>query len=211
MSIFTLVNAVLWGDGGFDVHLLGIPTDAYMLVWFWIAMIGIMFVPRGTSVQVPIIISMWWSANIATTTILNSINYRGIEQGGDLFFVFPGLVLDFVAQGAVDFASLYAVWYAIKRKYIDVSAWMLLFCAYLVANLFGHSFGSYYLMTGVNPDTVGQAYDSYMYLTFTVMLIIQASGSVTNSLVKWMGHDLDLYRDIRPYLRSYISRHLHLR
>ncbi len=207
--LFSLVNLFLWGDGGYDVHLLSIPVDAYILVWVWIGLIASIFI-TGKTHPMGLVISAWWTANISMTTLLNAFNFRGIEQAGELILDMPGLVLDFVAQGAVDLASLLFIYALVKKGILNASVWLTIFSAYLVANLFGHTFGAYSLMVGNNPDIIAKSYDAYMYLTFTAMLILQSIGSSSDRLLKWSGKSVDLYRDIRPVIKQFVSRHLHL-
>ena len=211
---FSLVNAFLWGDGGYNVHLLGAEVPAYSLVWFWIGLITVIFgfnyAIDGKGHNICHIIAAWWVANIGMTTILNEISFRGIEEAGPSIFGLHGLVLDFLAQGALDLASLVLVWVLVRRTILRVSIWTLAFCGYLVANLFGHASGAYNLMIGADVDIVAQSYDSYMYLVFTLMLLFQATGSGLDAAYRWSGSNVDLYADIRGYIYRAFNRDLHL-
>ena len=215
IAFFSAVNFFLWGDDGYNVHVLGTPVNAYMLGWFWIALISMIFgascaTQNGTKTLIGHVISGWWVCNIAMTTLLNSINHRPIEQAGDLFFGIPGIVLDFVAQGAVDLAAIFVLWLLVKKGTLRASAWLLVFCGYLVANLFGHASGAYGLMVGADPNTVAAQYEAFMYTIFTLMLVIQAAGASGNAVLYWIGSSVDLYADIRPYILRFIGRDLHL-
>ena len=212
---FSYINAAVWGDGGYIVHIFGAPSPAYSLVWIWIALISLIYcfnyLADGKS-KSPVchIISLWWTANIATTSILNSIHYRGIEESGGLIFGYPVLIMDFLAMGVVDLLSLLVVWFFVARKGLGVSVWLLVFCGYLVANLVGHSAGSYALMTGVSIDAIGQSYDAFMYSVFTAMLVFQAFGGGYGVALKWIGSNVDIHRDIRADLRLFADRYFHL-
>lgn len=214
ITFFSCINAFLWGDAGYQVHVLGMSVPAYSLVWLWISLIMVIYGAvysfdhhRGNSICH--VIAGWWAANIGVTTLLNMVNYRGIEEAGDSIFGVHGLVLDFLAQGALDLASLMVIWFLVRRKVLGVSIWTLFFCGYLVANLFGHAFGSG-LMLGEDADYTAAAYDAYMYSIFTLMLIIQAFGAGGDALLRWAGSSVDLYIDLRPVFRRFISRDLRL-
>ena len=213
VTFFSFVNLFLWGDGGYIVHLLGVGVPAYSLVWFWVALIAIIYganysVNGHSAHSICHVIAGWWTANIAMTTVLNYINYRGIEESGGTIFGAPVLVLDFLAQGALDLFSVLLVLYLIKRGTLGASVWMLIFCGFMVANLFGHSTGAYNLMAGADIDTTAISYDSFMYLVFTLMLISQALGSTGDAWLRWSGANVDIYSDVRPYFRRVASRNL---
>lgn len=212
---FALVNAFLWGDGGYDVHLIGTPVNAYSLVWAWIGMIAIICgtnyaIHGGQKHPISHVIGIWWVANIGMTTALNSISYRGIEEQGDTIMGMPSLIIDFLPQASVDILALAVIWVLVARQILKASFWLVVFCGYLVFNLFGHAMGAYNLMAGVDADVAAQAYDSFMYLTFTVMLVLQTIGAGGDAILRWSGANVDLYRDIRPYFHSFASRHIHL-
>ena len=212
--LFSLVNMFLWGDGGYGVHLLGWEVPAYSLTWFWIACIAFLYganyaVDGHSKHPICHVISVWWASNIGMTTLLNAVNLRPVEESGELFLGIPGLVLDFIAQGLVDLASLTIIWVIVARGVLVPSIWLVIFCAYLVSNLFGHSAGAYNLIVG-DPDLTARAYDAYMYFTFTIMLIVQAIGSGGDAVLRWSGSSVDIYRDIRPHLSRFASRHFHL-
>lgn len=204
--LFTFVNAFLWGNGGDVIHLLGYPVPAYGLVWAWIGMIAITCganyaVDGGQKHPIGHVISLWWVANIGMTSILNNISYRGIEEAGNLH-------LDFIAQGGLDFASLLLIWFLVYRGTLTASLWIVVFSGYLLANLFGHTMGAYNLMMGAGEGFTAQAYDSYMYLTFTIMLLVQAVGAGSDGLLRWLGSNVDIYRDIRPAFHQFAHRYL---
>lgn len=208
---FALVNAFLWGNGGYTVHLISIPVSAYSLVWAWIGMIAIICgcnyaVEGGQKHPVGNVIGVWWTANIGMTTVLNWISYRGVEESGS-FFGMSGLILDFGAQGLVDLISILLIWFLIKREVLTASVAIVVFCGYLVANLFGHTAGAYNLMTGVDADMTAVFYDAYMYLIFTIMLLLQAVGAGSDAILRWSGSNVDLYRDIRPFMYRAFNRH----
>ena len=215
LSLFSLINALYWGNSGYVITLFGGPVGEYGLIWLWIALLGITFgadysVDGHARNPVWLVISGWWLANIGVIDLLNRINYRPLETGGDLIIGMPGLMLDFIAQSALDITSLIAIWILIRKKILNLSAWMLVFCGYLVANLAVYASGSYSIITGVNPETVGSFYDQYIYSAFTIMLIIQAMGSGGDALLQRFGSNVDLYADIRPLLRRFADRNLHL-
>lgn len=212
---FSAVNAYLWGNGGETVHLLSITVPAYSLVWVWIGLIAVIIGTNyaygdGSRHRHGFVIATWWAANIAITTLLNAINYRGIEQQGDLIFGVPGLILDFIAQAGLDISSLILIWVLVSRQILTASIWIVIFSGFLIANLFGHVAGSYGLYTGMDAGIVAKSYDSFLYLVFTIMLFLQAMGSGSDALIQWTGSRLDLCRDIRPAVRRTANRYLHL-
>ncbi|MCP4881954.1 MAG: hypothetical protein GY905_15550 [Gammaproteobacteria bacterium] len=144
------------------------------------------------------------------TTVLNSISFRGVEEAGESIFGNSGLIMDFTVQGALDLAALAIIWFLIRKGILSASAWTLVFCGFLVANLFGHTAGAYNLLIGVSADTTAQGYDSYMYLVFTIMLIIQVSGAGLDAWLRWSDSEVDIYVDLRPFISRFTARHLHL-
>ncbi len=208
------MNVVAWGDGGYDVHLLSQPVPAYSLIWYWIAMLTIMYgatyaVDGKAKHWVCHLVAGWWVANIGMTTILNEIAYRGVEAS-TWFAGSSSLVLDFAGQSAVDLAALVVIWYFAARKGMGVSLWTLVFCAFLVGNLFGHTIGAYSLMSGIDPDLTAMRYDSYMYTIFTLMLTAQAGGAWGDAILRWWGSNVNLYADLLPALRRSYNRYFPL-
>ena len=214
VGIFSYLNAFVWGDSGYIVHLLNVPVPSYTLVWLWIAMIALICgfnyaVKGGQKHPVGYVIGCWWLANIGMITVLQYISFRGVEQAGESIGGMSSLMMDFAALGIVDLASIFIIWYLVSRGILTASFWLVVFCCYLIANLFGHAIGAHNLMVGINEDITAMAYDSYMYLTFTAMLLIQAIGSGSDALLRWGGSNVDIYRDIRPDLFNFINRHIH--
>lgn len=229
ITFFSLVNYFLWPDEGQISHLLSVPFSAHVLVWFWIGLIGVIYganyaVDGHSKHSVCHVIAGWWSVNMCMSIYLNSIDYRGIEQTGGWIVItlfewvikLPSLVLDIIGQGAVDLFSILIVWFLIWLGKIGASIWVVGFCFYLVANLIGHTITAYDLMNLMVGENIGDmkviaaSYDSYMALIFTVMLLLQALGSGGDALLRWSGADVDLYIDIRPFLKRLTNRSLHL-
>ena len=215
LIFFSLVNAVYWGVSDYQITLLGQQVGEYGLIWVWIALIGVMFgsdfsVTGHSRNPIWLVISCWWLANIGVIDILNGINYRPLESGGDLIIGMPGLMLDFIAQSALDISSLVVIWILIRKQIINLSVWMLVFCGFLVSNLFVYAAGSYSIMIGASPEDTGSFYDQYIYSAFTIMLIIQAVGAGGDALLKRFGLHVDIYTDIRPLLHRFAGRNLHI-
>lgn len=212
VGLFAYLNAFVWGNNGYIVHLLSTPVPSYYLVWSWVVMIGFICgfnyaVKGGQKYPIGYVISAWWAANIGGITLLQEISYRAIEEQGDIIFGMPSLILDFLALGAIDLMSILVIWFLVRKGILTASILVVGFCAYLVANLFGHAAGAYNLMIEVSADTTAQAYDSYMYLTFTIMLAAQVVGTGIDAMLRWSQSDVDLYRDIRPIIHSFADRH----
>ncbi|MCP4929478.1 MAG: hypothetical protein GY918_10545 [Gammaproteobacteria bacterium] len=121
------------------------------------------------------------------TTVLNSISFRGVEEAGESIFGNSGLIMDFTAQGAVDLAALAIIWFLIRKGILSASAWTLVFCGFLVANLFGHT-----------------------AVVFTIMLIIQVSGAGLDAWLRWSDSEVDIYVDLRPLFHRVVNRDYHL-
>ena len=231
---FSYINIYVWGAGGGPIHLLGAPVDPYEAIGYWIAMIFGIYAanyavnghPRGSICHV---IAAWWTVNIGMTQLLNDIKPRGIEQSGGVVDLPTALVdslnwigveasaavyaltLDFVGQGFVDVASVIILAFLVlKFRIIEASIWTLFFTGFLIANIIGHTTGAYGLMTGQSPDITAQLYEPYMFLVFTVMLVLQLIGSSGDVMLKWIGSDVDLYADIRIFIRGAFNRNLHL-
>lgn len=215
LLFFTLVNAVYWGNSGYQITLFGSEVYEYGLIWVWIALIGVMFgsdfsLTGHSRNPVWLVISVWWAANIGVIDVLNRMNYRPLETSGDLFLGMPGVMLDFIAQSALDLVSLVVIWKLVRKRILGASIWLMGFCGFLLANLLVYSVGAYNIMTGGNPEAAGMFFDQYIYGAFTLLLIIQAVGSGGDALLARFGAGVDIYRDIRPVLRGFVNRNLHL-
>ncbi len=215
LGFFSYTNYSTWGDWGEFVHLLGLPVPAYTLIWLWIAMIAMIIgvniaTPRGQQHSLWFIISAWWAANIGVTSVLNSYGRRAIEESTALIGSYPDIMVDFIAQGALDFTALLVIYLAVRWGYIGASALLVVFGGFLVANLFGHAFGAYGLVAGTSLDAIAASYDAYMYLVFTALLLIQVGGAVLDLLIRISGAGYDVYADVRPYFNDVIHRRLHL-
>ncbi len=214
IAFFSYINLVVWGDYGEVVHLLGIPIPAYTLVWLWVAMIALIIGVNNCTIKdqkhsIWLIISAWWAANIGVTSILNTFGFRAIEQSNGLIAGYPDIMTDFIAQGTLDITALVLMYLAVRKGYIVASLLLVIFGGFLVANLFGHAFGAYGLVVGSNVDEIAYSYDSYMYLVFTVLLMIQVGGAVLDLIVKLIGAGYNVYGDIRPYFDNVIHKHIH--
>jgi len=224
VGLFAYVNMHVWGDSGGYIHLLGEPVYAYSLVWIWIGLIafinGINYVfCENQKHSIWFVISAWWAANIGMTSILNAIKERGIEESGGTVVVsafgistveMPTLMFDFIGQGALDIAAALIIWFLVSRKILATPVWLLVFIGFLAANIVGHLAGTWQLMAGVDSDLVAQSYEPYMYLTFTVMLLLQAIGAGVDAGFRWVRYDVDIYRDLRPVIERINNDYLHL-
>lgn len=208
-----------WGDVGYTINLLGFDVPAYPLYWFWLCLLAVVhftgdIIDGRSRHTVFFTISLWWIANTQAINLLQNWWFRGIGESGGTVTIFSEqvsvLVTDYIMLAPIDLGALIAVWILAKMGRMRVSGWLLLFCFYLVGNLFGHAAGAYALWNGTSPDIVSNAYDSYMYLIFTVMLILQALGAGGDALLRWSGSSVDLYADIRPFIRGFASRNLRL-
>ena len=224
VGLFAYVNLHVWGDGGDYIHLLGVPVYAYSLIWGWIGLIafisGINYVfCENQRHSIWFVISAWWAANIGMTSILNAIKDRGVEESGgtillDVFGLssveMPVLMLDFIGQGSVDIACALLIWGLVSRRILATPVWLLIFIGFLIANIVGHLAGTWNLMAGVDGEVVAQSYEPYMYLAFTVMLVLQAIGAGVDAGFRWVRYDVDIYRDLRPIIERINNDYLHL-
>lgn len=215
LLFFACINFFWWGDSGQTIHFLGHAISEYQLIWIWIGLlfiiIGSSFIVDGCSKN-PIwaIICLWWMVNIGAIEVLNQINLRPIESEGEIIFGFPGIILDFIVQAPLDLTGLMIIWALINRELLEVSMGILIFCGFLVANLSGYAFSAYNLTIGVSAKEVAQFYDPYICLVFTLMLTLQALGSGLDALLRGNGSNVDIYIDLRPYLRRFVVRYLRL-
>lgn len=226
---FSLVNHLLWGDYGKDVHLLNNAVPVYPLTWLWIALISIIW---GFSYacdgkekhHIGCIISIWWMANISMTTLLNWIFPRDVEAQSIVVINVPdwmssvglssmemsSIAMDVVGQSPVDVIALLVLYKSITKGRVVASVWVVIFGFYLVANLSGHFIASYRLLIGQDADATAYLYDSYLYLIFTIMLLVQFIGAGLDAMLRWSKSNVDIYRDIRPFFARIAHRHLHL-
>ena len=229
VALFCFVNGWVWGDGGYYLDY-GLPVSAYSLIWFWIVCIAfhhyrayrqpLMTKDDGSkaedkrSLHVAIAVSAWWTANITMTQALNMFSFRGVQVGGDLVELFgytaPSLITDFIFQAGVDLAAIFVLLLVVRRTAVAASAWMLLFAGYLVANLFGHFYGSLQLLAGESADNVAMRYDGFMYLTFTIMLFLQALGAGGSGFLSRITN-VDIYSDLRRLVPGLLNRRKGLR
>ena len=223
--IFSYVNKHVWGDDGSLIHLnfifFQLESNAYWLVWAWIAMLMALFSFNCLSKEAnPIwpVVYVWWLANIGMTTILNAIYYRGIEQSGGMFeivvfnnlYEFPVILLDFVGQGAVDILAAVVVLILVLKNRLAATLPLIVFMIFLFANMFGHLSGTNALKSGMNIESVAQLYEPYMWLIFTVMLLLLSIGSgIDAALRKLSKHELYIYRDLKPVISRYIAGIVH--
>lgn len=212
VGLFLFIQIYVWGYSGMEIHLLGRPIDEYTLIWSWIFMIAAICgtnygVHEGKKHPIGHVISSWWVINILWITILQNSSSRGLEQEGELILgLIPSLALDFIIGGIVDFCALLVIWTLVKKGYLVASGLLVGFGAYLVANLVGYYIGAYGLLA--KDANIAKFYDSYIYLTFTIMLALQLMGSVWDGFLRWSGSNVDFYTDIRPYFRRFTSRYL---
>lgn len=210
--LMSCLNYFVWD--AYTVHLLGVAVPSFSLVWLWISLIAVIIgtnyaVEGGHKHPIWYLIATWWLANVGMIYILQAVSYRAIEEAGTTVFGLQGLVLDFLALGAVDLSALVIIWMLVSRSILKASIWVVIFSGYLVANLFGHAFGGYGLVIDINPDMIAASYDSYMYLTFTVMLLLQAIGAGSDAIFRWAGSNVDICSDIRPVISRTANRYLH--
>ena len=208
-----------WGDAGYTVGMVGFDVPVYPLYWLWLALLAVVFftgdvINGGSRHTVFFVIAGWWVCNTQAIDFLQGWWFRAVGDPGGTMVLFgeevPALVADYIALAPIDLGALIVIWILAATRRMRVSCWMLLFCVYLVGNLAGHAWGGYSLATGADINYISSAYDSFMYLTFTAMLILQAIGAGGDALFRWSGSSVNLYADIRPIIRGFANRRLHL-
>lgn len=200
--VFYSINRFVWGDG-YDVTFLGITMDGYGLINCWVILIALLWwfgVFMEEKRHIPAVISIWWLFfNIGTTTILNWISPRGVQEAGDVWafagMELPSLVLDYTAQGTVDFIALVVVSTAALKRWIPLTVPLLIFAVFLLGNIAAYTVGTWGLALSRDVSILGYELDAFTYMWFTALLLLVALWSAADELLKLRGLPVDLYRD----------------
>ncbi|MCP4991941.1 MAG: hypothetical protein GY928_39590 [Colwellia sp.] len=215
IAYFSVINKYFWGDWGDTVSLLGVEVPSYSLVWFWISCIAILMgsgfmAHRVRENAVWFVISVWWTLNtLMTTFVLEAISHRGIGESNTEIAGTPDIYYDLWAQGPLDLLYLVGLFVILRKGVIVTTPLIVVFSFFLVTNIAGHAFAAYGLDSGISAGEVTAKYDPFMYLTFTVMLLVQVGGVLLDSTLKLNGYANGVYNDLRPFFNNAWNRHIH--